>query len=101
MCASETPDNRIGERVGWHGPGGTVLLETRNEHSPAGAVAPTGSRKGPAGQGLTDFGDVAKRSVAFRNFPFRSVSFRSFPAGGMASPKGLSAVALAKAGGHV
>ena len=55
--ASEATENRIrqcgvlsAECVGWHGPGGTVLLETRTEHSPAGAVAPAGSRLRQGGQ---------------------------------------------------
>jgi len=65
----------------------TVLLDTRTEHSPAGAVAPTGSscalrnRKDIVGQGLTDVGLLAKRSVSFRFFPELSVSFRSVPLG--------------------
>jgi hypothetical protein len=74
---------------GWHRPGGTVLLETRNEHGPDGAVAPAFPGKCIGGQGLTGFEGVAKRSASFRNlpkpsetfrnFPFRSVSFRSVP----------------------
>jgi len=37
------------------------------------------NRKCIGGQGLTDFGTVAKRSVSFRNFPKLSVSFRFVP----------------------
>ena len=106
MCAPQATENRIGERVGWHG-----LLANRVarhvERTQLGkqAVAPAGQSGGKVGnlgrlgrwpsagaglaaarnvnclggQGLTAFGPVADRSVSFRNFPKLSVSFRSVP----------------------
>jgi len=93
VCASEAPENRIGEcgvaspkspglslgglQPPCSRPGFRVPLGT---HFPSSfALYAAQNRKCVVLQGLTNLGSVAKRSVSFRNFPKLSVSFRSVP----------------------
>jgi hypothetical protein len=72
--ALEAIENRIGYGVGWHGPGGTVLLETRNEHSLASKLwRPLVQRGGKAGKlgrlhsvGLAQWANLAAWNVECR-----------------------------------